>query len=136
MVSKKCFDIANKYMKLSKLEGNVSFDPFNEDIRGTVNINCTTNADTKDVTNSLYYLYANNYVDYAKPFTIHSGNIQPYKLDSFLEFVISRVVHHIFPKNFPKYSLFYQKNDEKVVMEAVGYIKEPGYAVYSTSYYM
>jgi hypothetical protein len=79
---------------------------------------------TKDVTNSLYYLYANNYVDYAKPFTIHSGNIQPYKLDSFLEFVISRVVHHIFPKNFPKYSLFYQKNDEKVVMEAVGYIKE------------
>ena len=57
MVSKKCFDIANKYIKISKLEGNVSFDPFNEDIRETVDINCTINVNTKDVTNSLYYLY-------------------------------------------------------------------------------
>lgn len=61
---------------------------------------------------------------YAKPFSMHSDNIQPYKLDSFLEFVISRVAHHIFPKNFPKYSLFYENNGDKVEMKDVGYIKE------------
>lgn len=55
---------------------------------------------------------------------MRSDNMQPYKIDYFLEFVISRVAHHIFPKNFPKYSLLFQKDGDKVAMKAVGYIKE------------
>ena len=58
-----------------------------------------------------------------KPLTV-DGNIERHKVNAFLEFVVSRVAHHIFPRNFPHYSLFFEKKEEKVVVDAVGYIKE------------
>ncbi len=123
MIAISCSKITHMYFNAPAPEGNVSFDPFNKDILGTVNISCVDNSEMK-AKHSLYYLYANSYIGYANPLPSDEVSIARYQVDSFIELIVSRVAHHIFPQNFPKYSLFYEETDKKIQIGTVGYIVE------------